>query len=208
MNILLADDHTLFRESLAMFLEITFPDSSITSTESWSGVCGYTDNHFYDLLLLDLFMSDVGSDCWLSSLSRVVSSQKGAICIISASNNRAHIQDAFDIGVKGYICKTSTLQQVGKALRQISRGKTYLPEQMWQKSSDAEDNKNSVKLTWRQREILELLVAGDSNKVIAQKLGLAESTVKCHLYNTYRLLGARNRVDVIGIAQRQHLVSS
>ena len=206
MNILLADDHTLFRESLMVVLETTFPDSLITSTKNWSEVFGYTDGHSYDLLLLDLFMPNIDSDDWASSLGRVVDSQNGAICIISASNNRAHIQKAFRIGVNGYLCKTSTLQQMKQALQQISEGKTYLPDQMWDKKPRSQKHENSSKLTWRQQEILELVAEGDSNRAIAHKLGLVESTVKSHVYNIYRSLDAKNRADAIRIAQLDNLL--
>lgn len=208
MNILLADDHTLFRESLTVVLETTFPGSSITSIESWSEVLSCTDSRHYDLLLLDLFMSDVDSNCWSSSLGRVVESQNGAVCVISASNNRAHIQSAFRLGVNGYLCKTSTLQQMKQALQQISEGKTYLPEQMWDNKSYSKKSENSPKLTWRQREIMELVVEGNSNKLIARKLGLAESTVKRHVYNIYRALGAKNRADAIRLAQLENLLGN
>ena len=208
MNILLADDHTLFRESLTVVLKTTFPGSSITSTQNWSEVFGHTDTCLYDLVLLDLFMPNLSSDDWSSSLGRVVDSQNGAVCIISASNNRAHIQRAFRIGVNGYLCKTSTLQQMKQALQQISEGKTYLPEQMWDKKTHSRKHENSSKLTWRQREILELVAEGDSNKVISQKLGLAESTVKSHIYNIYRQLGAKNRADAIRISQLEHLLDN
>ena len=206
MNILLADDHTLFRESLTVVLESTFPGSLITSTKSWSEVFGHTDSHRYDLLLLDLFMPNIESDDWSSSLGRVVDSQNGAICIISASNNRAHIQKAFRIGVNGYLCKTSSLQQMKQALQQISEGKTYLPEQMWDKKNRSQKHENFSKLTWRQREIMELVAEGDSNRTIAHKLGLVESTVKSHVYNIYRSLDAKNRADAIRIAQLDNLL--
>lgn len=208
MNILLADDHTLFRESLSVVLETTFPGSSITSIKSWSEVLSCTDSRHYDLLLLDLFMPNIDSDDWSSSLGRVVKSQNGAVCVISASNNRAHIQSAFRLGVNGYLCKTSTLQQMKQALQQISEGKTYLPEQMWDKKPHKKKSKNSPNLTWRQREVMELVVEGGSNKLIAQQLELAESTVKRHVYNTYRALGAKNRADAIRIAQLENLLGN
>ena len=207
MNILLADDHTLFRESLEMVLKALFQDSSITNTTSWSETVDLTDNYHYDLLLLDLFMSNTDSDHWESSLRSVVESQHGAICIISASTNRAHIQTAFEIGAKGYICKTSSLKEMKQALLQLTEGKTYLPEQVWLKEPHTDGGNKIKQLTWRQRETLELLTAGDSNKMIARKLGLAESTVKRHVSNLYNVLGVKNRASAIKISQQQNLLN-
>lgn len=206
MNILLADDHTLFRESLEVILETTFPGSLITSTKNWSEVFDHTDTLSYDLLLLDLFMPDVKFSCWSSSLNRVVNSQTGAVCIISSSSSPEHIQSAFHIGVSGYLCKTASLQEMKQALQQLSEGKTYLPEQMWKKRPYRKGDDQSIHLTGRQQGILELIAEGDSNKTIAHKLGLAESTVKRHAYNLYRVLDAKNRTDAIRIAQLQGLL--
>lgn len=207
MNILLADDHTLFQESLEMVLKTLFQDSSITSTKNWPETTRCTDNFHFDLLLLDLFMPNADADGWESSLRRVVDSKNSAICIISASKNRAHIQNAFEIGAKGYICKTSSLKQMKQALVQVSAGKTYLPEQLWRKEPDTEGRSKLKQLTWRQRETLELLIAGDSNKAIALKLGLAESTIKRHVSNLYSTLGVNNRANAIRIAQQENLLS-
>ncbi len=207
VKILLADDHTLFRESLAVVLGDTFANSVVTSLGSWAEVLTHTHDNYYDLLLLDLFMPSIGSKCWKSSLAQVLDHPIGAVCIISASNNRTHIQSAFQAGVNGYICKTATLKQMKKALRIVASGKTYLPNRVWQGSPNAENNSITAKLTWRQREVLELLVEGDSNKLIARKLGLTESTVKTHVFNVYRALGAKNRVDMTKIA-RSHNISS
>lgn len=206
MNILLADDHTLFRESLRIVLETTFPGSTVTSAENWSEVFNYTDNCLYDLLLLDLFMADVNSGSWASSLTKVVNSQNGAICVISASNSPEHIQGAFHIGVNGYLCKTATLEQMEEALHQLAAGKNYLPEQMWERKPQRKKNGNSIQITGRQQEILELIAEGDSNKVIARKLGLAESTIKRHVYNISCTLNAKNRTDAVRIAQLQGLL--
>ncbi len=207
MDILLADDHTLFRESLEMILKTLFQDSSISNTKNWSETINLTDKYQYDLLLLDLFMSNADSNGWESSLRRVVDSQNGPVCIISASKNRSHIQDAFEIGAKGYICKTSSLKEMKQALLQLSEGKAYIPEQVWLKEPHTPSNNKLKQLTWRQRETLELLVSGDSNKAIARKLGLAESTVKRHVSNLYTTLGAKNRASAIKISQQQNLLN-
>lgn len=207
MNILLADDHTLFRESLAFVLKATFSDSRITSVESWPEVLAHLHDKIYDLFILDLFMGDDISTCWTSSLKKVVDNQVGVICIVSASNNRSHIQSAFHIGASGYICKTATLKEMQKALNLVSEGKTYLPEQLLSKTFQDNQDKRPSKITWRQQEVLQLLTAGDSNKVIAQKLRLSESTIKRHVSNMYRTLAAKNRADAIRIARSKGILS-
>jgi DNA-binding NarL/FixJ family response regulator len=205
MNILLADDHVLFRESLNVILGMEFPESKVTYADSWTEVLVTTDSQQYDLLLLDLFMPNAGDEGWESSLEKVVDKQNGSVCIISASNNRTHIQQAYEIGVNGYICKTDTLKKVQEVLKILKSGKNYLTEHMFF-GSEASAKEGTAKITRRQKEVLELLADGESNKLISRKLGLTESTVKCHLYNMYRTLNARNRADVIRIAKHQGLL--
>jgi DNA-binding NarL/FixJ family response regulator len=208
MNILLADDHALFRESLHIILSMEFPESEVTHADGWTDVLERTDNKQYDLLLLDLFMPNESDNGWQSSLEKVVKNQKGSVCIISGSKNRANVKQAYELGVDGYICKTYTLKKVQEVLQVLKSGKTYQAEQLL--SSFGERSKvgnGAVKITNRQREVLELLAEGESNKVISRRLGLTESTVKRHLYNIYRLLDARNRTDVIRVAKHHDLLS-
>lgn len=208
MNILLADDHLLFRESLNIVLSLAFPGSAVTHAANWTEVLTAIKSKQYDLLLLDLFMPKGDDEGWESCLEKVVKQQRGAICVISASKNRVHIKQAYEIGVNGYICKTYSLTKVQEVMKMLMSGKDYRSSLL----SFAFDEQRKVgdgfvKITHRQQEVLGLLAEGESNKLIGRKLGLTESTVKRHLYNIYRLLDARNRADVIRIAKDKGLLN-
>lgn len=208
LKILLADDHTLFRDSLHIVLEMTFPDSNISSVGNWQEVRRSANTHYFDLLLLDLLMPGASNSQWESELPKVMQNTSGAVCIISASDNRAYINEVFRLGVRGYICKTFPLAQMQQALRVISAGKSYMPEQLFcnEPKTTTQPNEAGKQITWRQREVLELLAAGDCNKSIARKLNLTESTIKRHAYNLYRTLDAKNRADAIRIGRQQGLL--
>lgn len=209
MNILLADDHTLFRDSLNIVLKMTFPGSNVTAVGNWQEARCSAAAEYFDLLLVDLVMPGASEGQWEPELSGLMAVSHGAVCVISASDNRAHIRTAFQLGVSGYVCKTFSLEQMQKALRMISSGANYLPEQLFRNSPEVAKlpNETGKKVTWRQREVLELLAAGDCNKNIARKLKLSESTIKRHAYNLYRTLGAKNRTDAIRIGRQQGLLS-
>ena len=209
VKILLADDHALFRDSLCLALKTIFPECTIVCVGSWREANAQVGNKYFDLLLLDLLMPG-NHDCWESGLIQVMRHPYGAICIISSSNNRAHIRQAFELGVNGYICKTLTLAQMEVALQKISQGRNYLPQQLISSSTNPityAQRKRDKTITQRQREILELLAAGDSNRVIAEKLELTESTIKRHIYNLYKILGAKSRTDAIRIGRRHRLLT-
>jgi DNA-binding NarL/FixJ family response regulator len=208
LNILLADDHTLFRDSLKIVLKMTFPDSKVTAVGNWHEARGSAQAEYFDLLLLDLIMPGADDGQWEPELAGLMAAPYGAACIISASDNRAHIRTAFKLGVSGYICKTFPLEQTQHALRMVSSGVNYLPEQLFWDPPKTErlPGDTGKKITWRQREVLELLAAGNCNKNIARKLKLSESTIKRHAYNLYRTLGAKNRTDAIRIGRQQGLL--
>lgn len=205
LKILVADDQILFRDLFITILERIFKNSKITAVGNWPEAIKNSDSGCHDLLLLDLFMPDNSSNNWYSRVKHIINTQKGHVCMVSSSTNQAYIKQTIQAGAKGFICKTSTLEQMEYALQQVCEGKVYIPEQLWN-SSQIPYSDLHIKITPRQKEILELVASGDSNKLICEKFGLSEGTVKRHLYNIYRSLGARNRSDAIRIANQQGLL--
>lgn len=202
MNLLLADDHSLFRQGLSLILEKIFPFSQLHYSNCWIDVHQITAQQHFDLVLLDLFMPRHHS--WEQELKRLlVNNPNLIICIISASKETEDIQITFKLGVKGYICKTADAHELQWALLQIYAGKNYFPEQMWPNSH----NTNICNtLTLRQYDILKLVTQGYSNKLIANKLNITENTVKRHLYNIFQRLGVKNRTEAIDVARQQCLL--
>lgn len=202
MNILLADDHALFRQGLCMIVEEIFLTCCITQCCCWEEVHQTISFHSFDLILLDIFMPK--KHIWKEELKQLVQQNPDTpICIISASSEIEHIQTAFQLGVKGYICKTTEPSEMMNALLKISQGNIYFPPQLQPFS-----NKIVSILTLRQQEILKLVAKGKSNKLIARQLHLSESTVKRHIYNICQILNTRNRIEAIEAARQQGLLSN
>jgi DNA-binding NarL/FixJ family response regulator len=112
---------------------------------------------------------------------------------------------ALEAGVHGYVPKGLGAQELSAALKMILDGTIYVPPAVADRNalsqSEAAPQRQPADvrkpvlevLTPRQRDVLELLVQGDSNKLIARKLGLGEGTVKIHLAALFRNLGVKNR---------------
>jgi DNA-binding NarL/FixJ family response regulator len=129
------------------------------------------------------------------------------VAVVSASRRRQDILTTLDSGAHGYIPKAMGIDQLTQALRAILSGSIYVPPLLAQVSLDGADGSSSqfsgndrraapdvlARLTPRQRDVLELLVKGQSNKEIARELDLGEGTVKIHLAALFRNLGVRNR---------------
>ncbi len=127
------------------------------------------------------------------------------VVVMSASQDRNDILKCLESGVHGYISKTLSVDDLILALRQICNGMVYIPptfpDQPVPLNSSARlaDGESGAlkhpRVTPRQKQIIELLVAGKSNKLMARELGLSAGTVKFHMSSVFRLLNASNRVQ-------------
>lgn len=212
-TILIIDDHTLFRESLALSLQKTVnPKRKITLLSACNGaealeVISQRPN--IQLILTDLDMPGIPG---LVLLQQMVDALPNTpIIMISASENHADIQQALRIGAKGYIPKSSKIKVLLAAIQLVLAGGTYLPPTLLQTPQhkpdfDPTQSVRIIRLTERQREILLYLQRGTQNKIIAYELQLSEATVKVHVRALFSILGAKNRVHAVEKARAKGLL--
>ena len=129
------------------------------------------------------------------------------LVIIAEHERAADIIEALRAGARGYISAQTQLSVVFQALRFIMQGGMYFPSSallqattspqlpMGRRLSSDDDEHHSASLTNRQRAVWQLLQHGHSNKVIARQLDMCESTVKVHMRQIMRKLGASNRTQ-------------
>jgi len=155
-----------------------------------------------DLVLLDIRMPGIDG---LTVLERIRERYPHVkVAILSGVNDPAVIQAAFDRGAAAYIVKHVDPRDLPSALRQAVEGTVFQPLGALESVTNgaAED----VELTKREQTILEALQTGRSNKQIAEKLFLAEQTVKFHLTNIYRKLDVSNRTEAVRYAHDHAIV--
>ena len=197
MKILIIDDHALFREGLKYVLSEL--DDNVTVLESAEFSCAIQkiiDNPGLDLVLLDLNLP--GKDGFSTLNELTIRYPVLPVVIISASNLRSDIQRTLDAGAMGYIPKESTSNAMLNALRVVLEGGIYLPPNMAQPFDQAQALAPDYSLssfTSRQRQVLTLLIKGESNKQIAAELNLAEATVKMHVSAIFKILNVTNRTQ-------------
>ncbi|CAO3423626.1 response regulator transcription factor [Azospirillum endophyticum] len=205
MKILIGDDHLLFREGLRRLLEQLQGDSSFVEAGTFDEVleqCGAGST--FDIILMDLHMPN-----WpgFDGLREIQALQPGVpVVVISASEALGDIRGALDHGATGYIPKSSSVKVMMGALNLVFSGGIYLPPGALTASMEAAPRRRSVDvsdrnagygLTQRQREVLECLRLGKSNKQIAYELGLSEGTVKIHVTAIFKSLGVKNRTQAV-----------
>ena len=130
------------------------------------------------------------------------------VVIFSGDESAETIQAAFENGVLGYIPKRSTVPQIVNAIRSVLHGGSYIPTSFMRslgyETPEASPQPPETvretavpRLTPRQEEVFGYLLQGMPNKVIAERLGMAEGTVKTHLFTIYRIFGANSRAQIM-----------
>lgn len=204
-NLMVADDHPLFREAIAAVIEAGLPDSRLLEAESLdealrqAGACADLD-----LVLLDLGLPDASGLEGLRALREAYPSLP--VAILSADQERRTILEAIDLGAVGYIPKSTPRRELQAALTRLLEGQLYLPADIMRRppagapSPPAEEGaqrQRLAELTDKQLEVLIRLSRGASNKVIARELEIAETTVKTHVSAILRKLHVSGRVQAI-----------
>ena len=213
LNVLIADDHLLFRDGLRRLLSQFDENMTFFEASSFDDVRRLCDaDTEFDLVLLDLGMPGWTGFSALGDIHRRL--PRALLVVVSGSEKRSDLLAALENGAAGYIPKSSSAKVLLGALQLVLAGGVYLPEQairsdrvadfagappsagvraddpFSQLSGGAGDH-----LTPRQREVLTRLRDGKSNKQIAHELGLTEGTVKVHVTAILRHLGVRNRTQ-------------
>lgn len=208
MKILHADDHSMFREGVGFFLRLL--DAQVVPLEA-SNLQSTLDKLALEspvnLLLLDLEMPGMNG---LEGFHAIRRRYPGLpVVIVSGVSDARIIRTLLDSGARGYIPKLAGSEQLMDALRRVLQGEIYLPDALFipASRSTADDN-NASRLTSRQQEILPLLAEGMPNKQIANTLGVTEGTIKQHLKDLFRRLGASNRTQAVKEARRLGLLRS
>ncbi|HCJ64216.1 MAG TPA: DNA-binding response regulator [Alcanivorax sp.] len=207
-QVLIADDHPLFREAIARVIDDGFPGSTLleaSDLDSALAVAGRHDD--LDLVLLDLNMPGMQGLGGLVRLRNLFPTLPAVI--VSAEEEKRVILQTITYGAVGFITKSTPRKQMIQALEQVLAGSIYLPADIIRAGSGAGEESTVARrepedlsdvlatLTRKQLQVFERMSRGDSNKVIAYQLNIAESTVKAHVSAILRKLGATNRVQAI-----------
>jgi len=192
VKVLLADDHGLFRDSMAVWLKQLRDDVIIDFASNYQGVYEHLANSRFDLLLLDLGMEDMEGSISIRKLIKQAADLP--IVVVSADENPETVMGCINAGASGYVTKSSSGETILNAINQVLNGAKYIPADM--------SFPELPKLTERQQDILKCLIDGDSNKTIADKLFLSEGTVKQYISKLLSDLDVDNRVQAANKARK------
>lgn len=205
MDILIADDHPLFRDALRRAVAHALPDAGIVEADSVAALLEMVEAHpDADLLLLDLNMP--GAQGFSALVHLRGQFPQVPVVVISAREEASIMRQAIEYGASGFIPKSASLETITQALQEVLDGQVWLPPALATASvptaTDADLAARIASLTPQQFRVLCMLGEGLLNKQIAWELGVSEATVKAHMTAIMRKLGASNRTQVLVMTSR------
>jgi len=205
-EVLIADDHPLFRDALKRAVQTEWPNALLHEADSVPALQALIDVHpDAELLLLDLHMPGASG---FSALVHVRSQHPGLpIVVVSAHEESAVIARAVAHGASGYIPKSASIGTIVDAVRGVLAGEVWLPESLVGTGAalapaEADAAARIAELTPQQFRVLAMIAEGLLNKQIAYDLGVSEATVKAHMTAIMRKLGVGNRTQVALLASQ------
>ncbi len=212
-TILIADDHQLVRSGLVQLLRTRLRPRKILEAERFEQVIAHLEATDITLAIVDLGMPGLKGAADLKRMRKLRPNAR--MMVLSGSKSQADIIDVLKAGMHGYVIKSQTSHELIAKVRYVLSGETYVPPLLADLAIDSDQaptahtdagsaaqSQSRASLTQRQMQVLEGIVGGKSNKQIAQRLGIAEGTVKMHLASLLRALGARNRAHAAALGKQ------
>jgi len=213
IRILLADDHTVVRRGLRLLLERQPEFSVVAEASDGKQAVEASEASKPDVVVVDIAMPHLNG---IEAAQRILSvSPNSSIVVLSMHADESYVLRALKAGAKGYLLKDSAEGDLIEAIKAVTRGKTFFSSEITKML--AEDYVREIRargmddsyelLTPREREILQLLAEGKSNKDIATILNLSLYTVETHRRNLQDKLNLHSFAELILYAVRKGVIS-
>ncbi|SEK21101.1 response regulator [Pacificibacter marinus] len=199
LRILIADDHDMVRETIAMFLDADGGSQTFAAKNLHEALEMIESERAFDLVLLDFTMPGMKG---LEGLQKALVANDGRpVALISGTATRLIAEQAMEMGAAGFLPKTLPAKSLVNAVRFMAAGEVYAPVSFMSGKDDPEETDFERDLSNREKQVLRGLISAKSNKEIARDLDLQEVTIKLHVKTLCRKLDAKNRTDAAMIAR-------
>ena len=209
MRVLVADDHSLFRDGLVSLLEAA-GHQVVGQVGDGQAAVEAARRLDPELILLDVSMPNLDG---LAALRQIKADRPQAQVVMLTVSDDDTLFEALQAGAQGYLLKSLSAEEFLEMLEGAARGEAALTRKTATRLIDGlakgkrRTEEPQHRLTPRELALLELVVSGMSNKAIAQEMSISENTVKYYMKSILQKLGARNRTEAAALALREGLIS-
>jgi DNA-binding NarL/FixJ family response regulator len=211
IRVLVVDDHAILRDGIRSILESQEDIVVVGEASDGAEAVEFVSNLQPDLVLMDISMPKTNG----LEATRLIKERfpQVKVLILTQHDNREYIAPALGAGASGYVLKRSGRREMLNALRQVYEQGTFLTsnitQEVFQEYVPASRNGKEEEhhLTDRERQVLQLVVEGKSNKEIAMVLGISPKTVSVHRTNIMSKLDVQNTVELVRYAASNPLIS-
>lgn len=205
INIVVADDHPLFRQGVVQTLTAEDGFSVIGEAGTGEEAFRLAVEHSPDILLLDITMPGAGG---IATVEQVAAScPLTRVLMLTVSENPDDLMQALKAGARGYVLKGVSSHGLVSAIRAVKAGEVFvtpvLASTILYEMTHDEPGDSLDELTERERQVLQFLGEGLTNREIGERLYLAEKTVKHYMTSVLQKLHVRSRVEAALLAQRR-----
>jgi two-component system, NarL family, response regulator NreC len=212
IRVLLADDHTLFRQGIGSLLGRDGDIEVVGEVSNSGDAVNQCSELRPDLVLIDISMPGISSFDAARQIKKTRPETK--VLFVSMYDDEDYLGQALESGASGYVLKDTAAPELITAIREVARGGSHLSPRMMNRLVD--DFRGRVKgpsqvarfgtLTTREREVLKMLAEGKAVKEIASDLDLSTKTIEAHKFNLMRKLGLHNKTQLVHYAVQKKLI--
>ncbi len=194
IGVVIADDHAIVREGLGLLVAAESDLVLCAAVDSGEAAVAAVAQHSPDVVLMDLAMPGLGG---IEATRQIAETTDVAVVVLTTFGESERVLAALDAGAVGYLLKDSEPTRVIAGIRSAATGGSPLDPRVARALIDARQVRatDAPRLTDKQKEVLDLVARGLSNRLIARQLGISEKTVKAHLTAIYSALGVTDRLQ-------------